>query len=70
MAVRTRILEVLASLRPAGADNVVLTLASGFDRSRFDTAVVSLYDAFPGGLEPLFHMGRVPVWHLGKHRGP
>ncbi|MGI9073013.1 MAG: glycosyltransferase [Bryobacteraceae bacterium] len=66
----TRVLEVLASLRPAGAENVVLSLASGLDRSRFDTAVVSLYDAFPGGLEPLFHAGGVPVWHLGKRRGP
>jgi glycosyltransferase involved in cell wall biosynthesis len=70
MAVTTRVLEVLASLRPAGAENVVLSLASGLDRSRFDTAVVSLYDAFPGGLEPLFQTRRVPVWHLGKRRGP
>jgi glycosyltransferase involved in cell wall biosynthesis len=70
MAVTTRVLEIVASLRPAGAENVVLSLASGLDRSRFDTAVVSLYDAFPGGLEPLFHARRVPVWHLGKRRGP
>jgi glycosyltransferase involved in cell wall biosynthesis len=70
MAVRTRILEILPSLRPAGAENVVLSLASGLDRSRFDTAVVSLYDAFPDGLEPLFHANRVPAWHLGKRRGP
>jgi glycosyltransferase involved in cell wall biosynthesis len=70
MAVRIRILEVLASLRPAGAENVVLSLASGRDPSRFDTGVVSLYDAFPGGLEPLLEARRVRVWHLGKRRGP
>jgi glycosyltransferase involved in cell wall biosynthesis len=70
MTVKTRILEILATLQPAGAENVVLTLASGLDRSRFDVAVASLYDAFPGGLESLFHERHIPVWHLGKRRGP
>src|SRR4051794_9051722 len=68
--VRMRILEVLASLRPAGAENVVLSLASGLDPSRFDTGVVSLYDAFADGLEPLLESRRLRVWHLGKRRGP
>ncbi len=70
MAVKTRLLEILPTLKPAGAENVVLSLASGLDRSRFDTAVVSLYDAFAGGLEPLFHEQRIPVFHLGKRPGP
>ena len=69
MAVKTRILEITATLKPAGAENVVLSLASGLDRSRFDIAVVSLYDAFPGGLEPLLHERCISVLHLGKRRG-
>lgn len=70
MAIKTRILQVLATLKPAGAENVVLSLVSGLDRSRFEPAVVSLYDPSPGGLEPLFHERGIPVWHLGKRRGP
>jgi glycosyltransferase involved in cell wall biosynthesis len=70
LALKTRVLEILATLKPAGAENVVLSLARGVDRSRFEIAVVSLYDAFPGGLEPLFDKYGVRVWHLGKWRGP
>ena len=67
---KIRVLEVVASLKPAGAENVVLSLATRMDRSRFEVAVVSLYDPFPGGLEPRLEQMGVPVWHLGKHRGP
>ena len=70
MATRTRVLEISATLKPAGAENLVLSLASGLDRARFDTAVVSLYDAFPGGLEPQFEEHGISVGHLGKRRGP
>lgn len=70
MAVKTRILEILPTLKPAGAENVVLSLASRLDRSRFDVVVVSLYEAFPEGLESVLYERRIPVWHLGKRRGP
>jgi glycosyltransferase involved in cell wall biosynthesis len=70
MTPKTRILEVTATLKPAGAENVIVSLASALDPSRFEVGVVSLYDAFPNGLEPLLEDRRIPVWHLGKRRGP
>jgi glycosyltransferase involved in cell wall biosynthesis len=64
-----RVLEVLATLRRAGAERVAVSLACGLDRARFETAVVSLYDAFPGGFEPALEECGVTVWHLGKRSG-
>jgi glycosyltransferase involved in cell wall biosynthesis len=67
--VRTRVLEVLATLKRAGAERVATALACRLDRDRFETAVVSLFDAFPHGLEPELEACGVHVWHLGKHPG-
>jgi glycosyltransferase involved in cell wall biosynthesis len=64
-----RVLEVVASLRRAGAEQVAVSLAGGLDRARFETAVVSLYDPFPGGFEAVLGQCGVTVWHLGKRRG-
>ena len=64
-----RVLEVLASLRRAGAEQVAVALARGLDPQRFETAVVSLYDAFPDGLEAALEERAIPVWHLGKRPG-
>ncbi len=49
--VKIRVLEVLATLKRAGAERTAVTLAAGLDRARFECEVVSLYDAFPGGFE-------------------
>jgi len=70
MALKMRILEVTATLKPAGAENIVVSLASALDPNRFEVGVVSLYNAFPNGLEPLLEGRHIPVWHLGKRRGP
>jgi glycosyltransferase involved in cell wall biosynthesis len=67
--VKIRILEVLASLRRAGAERMVVSLACGLDPDGFETEVVSLYDAFPEGFEPVLEHGSVPVRHLGKRTG-
>lgn len=66
---RLRILEVLATLRRAGAETVATSLACGLDRARFEANVVSLYDAFPDGFEPVLEACGVPCRHLGKRRG-
>ncbi len=66
---KIRVLEILATLKRAGAEHVATALACRLDRDRFETAVVSLFDAFPGGLEPVLAEHGVPVWHLGKRRG-
>jgi glycosyltransferase involved in cell wall biosynthesis len=66
---KIRVLEVLATLRRAGAERVAVALACGLDRTRFETEVVSLFDAFPGGFEPVLAECGVNVRHLGKHAG-
>ena len=66
---RIRVLEVLATLKRAGAERVAVELARGLDRTRFETAVVSLYDPFPGGLEPLLEEAGIRTWHLHKRKG-
>ena len=69
MSVKIRVLEVLASLRPAGAERVAVSLARDLDRACFDTEVVSLFDAFPEGFEPVLREASVRVHHLGKRPG-
>ncbi len=66
---RIRVLQVLATLKRAGAERVALELARGLDRTLFETAVVSLYDPFPGGLEPLLEEAGIRTWHLHKRKG-
>lgn len=64
-----KVLEVLATLKRAGAERVAVSLACHLDPARFETRVLSLYDAFPGGFEPVLADCGIPVLHLGKHRG-
>ena len=66
---KIRVLEVLATLRRAGAERVAVSIACGLDRSRFETEVVSLKPAFAGGFEPVLAEHGVPVKHLGKWNG-
>lgn len=66
---KIRVLEVLATLKRAGAERTAVTLACGLDRKRFECSLVSLYDAFPEGFEPALAASGVPVHHLGKRRG-
>ncbi len=66
---RVRVLEVLATLRRAGAERIAVTIAARLDRARFETGVVSLFDAFPGGFEPQLAEREIPVWHLSKRPG-
>lgn len=66
---RLRVLEVLPTLKRAGAERMAVALARRLDRSRFETAVVSLYDAFPDDLEPELQEAGIRLWRLGKRRG-
>lgn len=61
-----RVLEVLATLKRAGAETMVTSLVRGLDRTRFEPHVVTLFDATPGDLEP--EIG-VSVRRLGKRPG-
>ena len=62
-----RILEVLPTLKRAGAENMVVSLARNLDRDRFVPALVSLYDASANGLES--QLAGIRVWHLAKRKG-
>jgi glycosyltransferase involved in cell wall biosynthesis len=64
-----RVLEVLASLKRAGAERMATTLACRLDKTRFQVGVVSLFDAFPGGFEPDLAVCGIQVSHLGKRPG-
>ena len=64
-----RVLEVLATLKRAGAERMAVSLVRRLDPNRFETAVVSLFDAFPGGLEPELEEAQIRTWHLGKYQG-
>jgi glycosyltransferase involved in cell wall biosynthesis len=64
-----RVLQVLPTLKRAGAERVAVSLACHLDRRRFECRVLSLYDAFPGGFEPVLEAAAIPVHHLGKHKG-
>jgi glycosyltransferase involved in cell wall biosynthesis len=66
---KLRVLEVLATLRRAGAEQVAVSLACGLPASRFETGVVTLYGAFPGGFDSVVEAHGAPVWRLGKRRG-
>ncbi|HEY3443682.1 MAG TPA: glycosyltransferase [Paludibaculum sp.] len=66
---KIRVLEILATLKRAGAERMAVSLANKLNADRFETGVVSLFDAFPGGLEPELEMAGVPLWHLGKRPG-
>jgi glycosyltransferase involved in cell wall biosynthesis len=66
---KIRVLEVLASLRRAGAERVAVSIACGLDGSRFEAEVISLKPAFPGGFEPVLEEHGVPVEHFGKRNG-
>jgi glycosyltransferase involved in cell wall biosynthesis len=66
---KIRVLEVLASLRRAGAERVAVSIACGLDRSAFEVEMISLKPPFPGGFEPVLEDHGVPVKHLEKRSG-
>ena len=59
--VKIRVLEVLASLKRGGAERMAVSLACRLDPRRFETGVVSLFDAFPDGLEPVLAEARIEL---------
>ncbi|HUP03807.1 MAG TPA: glycosyltransferase [Bryobacteraceae bacterium] len=66
---KIRVLEILATLRRAGAERVAVSLASGLDPERFETEVISLKPPFEGGFEPVLAERGIAVRHLGKRDG-
>ena len=64
---KLRVLEVIPTLRRAGAERMVVSLARHLDRARFEVQVAALYDRTPGDFEDELD---VPVRRLAKRRGP
>jgi glycosyltransferase involved in cell wall biosynthesis len=64
-----RLLEILPTLRRAGAEAVALWLAAGLPARGFEAGVVSMYDPSPDGLDSEFAEHGMRVWRLGKRRG-
>jgi glycosyltransferase involved in cell wall biosynthesis len=48
---------------------MVTSLVRGMDQARFEPRVVSLYDAFPSGLEPELKEAGIEISHFGKRSG-
>jgi len=67
--VKTRVIEVLASLNRAGAESVAVNLASRLDPLRFETAVVSLFYPKVGSFEVDLRRAGIRVESLGKRKG-
>lgn len=65
----TRVLEVLATLKRAGAETMAVSLACGLDRSRFEAGVVAMFDTSPDDLENKLRECGIRVWRLGKRPG-
>ena len=64
-----RILLIIRTLAPAGAEHVAASLALSLDRSRFTTKVVSLTDRIGSSLELSLETNDVDVEYLGKRAG-
>lgn len=62
---KNRILFVLPSLMPGGAERVMITLMNDLDRTQFDPAMAVIY---PGGTLRDLISKDIPVWDL-NHKG-
>lgn len=67
---RTRILHVMPSLAPYGAEKTAAILALGMDPARFQVGVVSLYEDQPESLAQILTANGIRVFHLDKRPGP
>jgi len=65
-----RVLHVLPRIGPGGAETMAVRLMLGLDRGRFEVGAASLFDPSGTGQEAALAEGGVPVWYLGKRRGP
>lgn len=66
----TRVLHVLPNFRPGGAERMAVNLMRTLSRERFEAGAVSLFDPSGTDLEETLAQSGIPVWYLGKRRGP
>lgn len=65
----TRVMHVIPSFFPGGAERIAVHILSNLDRSRFEGIAVSLYDPYGSDLEDILRAHNVPIFYLGKNRG-
>jgi glycosyltransferase involved in cell wall biosynthesis len=66
---KIRVVQVVPMLGPGGAERVVVDLAKGLDRQRFDVGVISIWDRVGCDLERVLDDCNARVEYLGKGRG-
>ncbi len=66
---KIRVLQVVPSLCSGGAERMVLHLATGLDRSRYEASVACLSDPLGTDIELAARDADVPVHYLGKKAG-
>lgn len=64
-----RVLHVVPSLRPDGAERIAVHTVMGLDRQRFAPFVISISRPIPSDLERTLEDAGVQVWYLGKGGG-
>lgn len=64
------VLQILPALETGGAERMVVHLSGELTRAGIETGVVSFFDNTGSQLERALRRDGVPVWSLGKHRGP
>src|SRR5215510_1211868 len=62
-------LQLVPMLGPGGAERVVVHIARGLNRRRFDVGVLSIWHRVGSDLEQLLDESDVDVWYLGKSSG-
>ena len=66
---KLKVLQIIPMLAPGGAERVVVHIAQGLDRRRFDVGVVSIWHRVGSDLEKMLDESNVRTWYLGKTRG-
>ena len=66
---KTRVLQVVPSLRPGGAERMMMHLLLGLESSHYTVAGVSLGSRQDSDLERIADDARVDMYYLGKRRG-
>jgi glycosyltransferase involved in cell wall biosynthesis len=65
-----RLLQIVPDYGLGGAERMAVHLMLNLDRKRFEVGAISLYDPAGTYFERQLARGSVPVWYLGKRRGP
>src|SRR5215472_11192436 len=66
---KIRVVQVVPMLGPGGTERVVVDLALGLDRGRFEVKVLSIWRRVGSDLERILDDSGIPVEYLGKEMG-